>query len=46
LENPLNEEGDTLLDILINPNAELADSGLSTDEMLKEKLLSMLDVLG
>ena len=45
LEKPLNEEGDTLLDVLINPNAELADSGLSTDEMLKEKLLSMLDVL-
>ena len=45
LEKPLNEEGDTLLDVLINPNAELADSGLSTDEMLKEKLLGMLDVL-
>ena len=36
LDNPLNEEGDTLLDILVNPNAELAD---------KEKLLGMLDVL-
>jgi RNA polymerase primary sigma factor len=45
LEKPLNEEGDTLLDVLINPNAELADSGLSTEDMLKEKLLSMLDVL-
>ena len=45
LEKPLNEEGDTLLDVLINPNADLADSGLSTEDMLKEKLLSMLDVL-
>ena len=45
LENPLNEEGDTLLDILNNPNAELADANMSTEETLKEKLLSMLDVL-
>lgn len=45
LDNPLNEEGDTLLDILNNPNAELADANLSTEETLKQKLLSMLDVL-
>jgi RNA polymerase primary sigma factor len=45
LDNPLNEEGDTLLDILNNPNAELADAHLSTEDTLKEKLLSMLDVL-
>jgi len=45
LDNPLNEEGDTLLDILNNPNAELADANLSTEQTLKEKLLSMLDVL-
>ena len=45
LDNPLNEEGDTLLDILNNPNAELADTNMSTEETLKEKLLSMLDVL-
>jgi RNA polymerase primary sigma factor len=44
-DNPLNEEGDTLLDILNNPNAELADAGLSTEGTLKEKLLEMLDVL-
>ena len=30
LDNPLNEDGDTLLDIFTNPNAELADAGLST----------------
>ena len=45
LENPLNEEGDTLLDVLMNPNAEAADAGLSTDQTLKDKLIQMLDVL-
>lgn len=45
LDNPLNEEGDTLLDILNNPNAELADAGLSTEDTLKKKLIDMLDVL-
>jgi RNA polymerase primary sigma factor len=41
----LNEEGDTLLDVLNNPDAELADSGLSTEVTLREKLLEMLNVL-
>ena len=45
LDNPVNEEGDTLLDILNNPNAELADVNLSTEDTLKKKLLEMLDVL-
>ena len=45
LDNPLNEDGDTLLDVLNNPNAELADAGLSSEDTLKDKLLSMLDVL-
>ena len=45
LDNPLNEEVDTLLDILKNPNADLAGANMSTEETLKEKLLSMLDVL-
>ena len=45
LDNPLNEEGDTLVDILNNPNAELPDAGLSTEDTLKDKLLNMLDVL-
>lgn len=45
LENPLNEEGDTLMDVLQNPNAESADAGLSTEQTLKDKLMSMLDVL-
>ena len=45
LDSPLNEEGDTLMDVLTNPNAELADSTLTTDQTLKDKLLSLLDVL-
>lgn len=45
LNGPLNEEGDTLVDILTNPNAELPDAGLSTEDTLKDKLISMLDVL-
>ena len=45
LESPLNEDGDTLLDVMINPNADSADSGLSTEQTLKDKLLNMLDVL-
>jgi RNA polymerase primary sigma factor len=44
-DNPLNEDGDTLLDVLNNPNAELADANLSSEETLKEKLLEMLNVL-
>jgi DNA-directed RNA polymerase sigma subunit (sigma70/sigma32) len=45
LDNPLNEDGDTLLDILTNPNADLADKNLSSEDTLKEKLLNMLNVL-
>jgi len=45
LDSPLNEEGDTLLDVLNNPNADLADANMSTEQTLKDKLLSMLDVL-
>jgi RNA polymerase primary sigma factor len=45
LDNPLNDEGDTLVDILNNPNAELPDAGLSTEDTLKDKLIEMLDVL-
>ena len=45
LDNPLNEEGDTLIDVLNNTNAELADAGLSTEDTLKKKLIEMLDIL-
>ena len=45
LDSPLNEDGDTLMDVLNNPNSESADSNLSTDQTLKDKLLGILDVL-
>jgi RNA polymerase primary sigma factor len=45
LDKPLNEEGDTLIDILNNPNADLADAGFSTEQTLKDKLISMLNIL-
>lgn len=45
LDSPLNEDGDTLMDVLVNPNADSADSNLSTEQTLKDKLLGMLDVL-
>lgn len=45
LDSPLNEDGDTLMDVIINPNAEATDSNLTSETTLKDKLLSMLDVL-
>ena len=45
LETPLNEDGDTLMDVVINPNVESPDSSLGTEHTLKDKLMSMLDVL-
>jgi len=36
LDKPLNEDGDTLMDVLNNPNAEMADSGLSTEQISKD----------
>lgn len=45
LDSPLNEDGDTLLDVITNPNATAPDANLSSEQTLKEKLLSMLDVL-
>lgn len=45
LDNPLNEEGDTLLDVIVNPNADRPEAGFSTEETLKEKLMSILNIL-
>jgi RNA polymerase primary sigma factor len=45
IDEPLNEDGDTLLDVLSNPNAESADANLSSEETLKGKLLDMLNIL-
>jgi len=45
LDSPLNEDGDTLMDVIRNPNAESADASLSTEKTLKDKLILMLDIL-
>jgi RNA polymerase primary sigma factor len=42
---PLNEEGDTLLDVLRNPDAPMPDAIFDTKEMLKEKLFNILNIL-
>ena len=45
LDTPLNEDGDTLMDVIVNNNVETPDSGLNTEQTLKDKLISMLDIL-
>lgn len=45
LDSPFNDEGDTLLDLVVNSNAALPDVGLNTDKTVKDKLLSMLNIL-
>jgi RNA polymerase primary sigma factor len=45
LDNPMNEEGDTLLDVLENPNSDKPEEVFSTKEVLKEKLMSILNIL-
>jgi RNA polymerase primary sigma factor len=45
LDTPLNEDGDTLMDVIVNNNVETPDSGFNTEQTLKDKLISMLGIL-
>ena len=45
LDMTINDEGDTLVDIIANPNALAPDAGFNTKDMLKNKLISLLNVL-
>jgi len=45
LDMHINEDGDTLIDIIKNENAELPDEIFSTKDILKEKMLNILNVL-
>ena len=45
LDRNINEEGDTLVDIISNPDADMPDEGLQGKDLLKQKLLSLLNVL-
>ena len=45
LDMTINDEGDTLVDMIDNPNALAPDAGFNTKDMLKNKLISLLNVL-
>jgi RNA polymerase primary sigma factor len=41
----INEDGDTLLDMISNKDAELPDAVFDTKDILKDKMLKLLNVL-
>lgn len=45
LDMHINEDGDTLIDIIKNPDAEMPDEIFNTKDMLKQKLMGLLDSL-
>ena len=45
LDMTINDEGDTLVDLIANPDALAPDAGFNTKDMLKNKLISLLNVL-
>ena len=45
LDSPVNEEGDTLLDMLVNPDAINPETIFSTEGKLKDKLFGIMEVL-
>lgn len=45
LDMSINEDGDTLIDVIKNENADLPDEVFSTKDVLKEKMLNILNVL-
>jgi RNA polymerase primary sigma factor len=45
LDMNINEDGDTLVDIIKNEHAEMPDAVFNTSDLLKQKLLSLLCVL-
>jgi RNA polymerase primary sigma factor len=45
LDMTINEDGDTLIDMISNPDAEQPDSVFNTKDILKDKLMSLLNVL-
>jgi len=45
LDMNINDEGDTLLDMIENKDAELPDAVFDTKDVLKQKLMNLLDVL-
>lgn len=45
LDMNINEDGDTLIDMIINRDADAPDAVFDTKDLLKEKLISLLGVL-
>ncbi len=45
LDMTINEDGDTLIDMIINRDADAPDAVFDTKDLLKEKLISLLGVL-
>ena len=45
LDMNINEEGDTLIDMIVNKDAELPDAVFDTKDILKDKMLKLLTVL-
>jgi len=45
IDNTINEDGDTLMDVVANPNALMPDESFNGKDLLKEKLIDVLGVL-
>ena len=45
LDRQINEDGDTLIDLIVDQNASMPDEVFNTKEVLKEKLFSIMKIL-
>ena len=45
LDMNINEDGDTLVDVIVNKNADMTDESFNSGDMLKIKLLNLLNIL-
>jgi RNA polymerase primary sigma factor len=45
LDMNINDEGDTLIDIIKNENADMPDEAFNSQDVLKSKLIGLLDIL-
>jgi RNA polymerase primary sigma factor len=45
LDMNINEDGDTLVDVIVNHNADMPDESFNSGDMLKIKLLNLLHIL-
>lgn len=45
LDSPLNDEGDSLMDVIVNSNALNPDDGFDNSQTVKDKLMNILNIL-